>query len=145
MIDLSKARLHTPECLDYARQTRRAFCIVQCRDERRRREQDELEAAVRGDLPASASAEKVPRRCTPEDDYRTHDPADGPVLVTIHYFKPGSGKHYTEDEDVLWFPDASHYNKWQPFSSLVRLRDMFAVCMATPLGFPVGCPPSVTT
>lgn len=69
-----------------------------------------------------------------------HDPKDGPVLVTISYFKP-SGKWYTTDEDVLWGPDPNHYDGWKDFRQIVRLKDMFAVCMQTPLGFPQSCPP----
>ena len=81
------------------------------------------------------------RRCTPATDCRTFDPKDGPVVVSIVYFKP-RGKWYCEDESVLWHPDPSHYTKWQPFEALHRIRAMFAVCMATPLGFPVSNPPS---
>ena len=158
--------LHTAECLEYARSTKRAFCIVQCRDARREREQRELEEAVRGAVArrvepvpervfwqhraaavARAAAIEVlpplaPLRCTVDDDHTTHDPVDGPVLVRIDYFKPQSGKWYTEDQDVLWSPDAEHYTRWQPFSTLVRLKEMWAVCMATPLGYPIACPPS---
>ena len=130
--------LHTAECLEYARSTKRAFCIVQCRDARREREQRELEEAVRG----APDVSRPPLRCTPDDDYTTHDPADGPVRVRIAYFKSQSGKWYTEDQDVLWSPDAEYHTRWQPFSSLVRLQEMWAVCMATPLGYPIACPPS---
>ena len=47
------------------------------------------------------------------------DPKDGPCLVSIHYFKPTSGKWYCEDEDVEW---------------------KTAVCLDTPLGFPHSSP-----
>lgn len=69
-----------------------------------------------------------------------HDPKDGPVLVTIHYFKPTSGKWYCDDENVVWAPDPSHYTGWQDFRALHRLRNMTAVCIVTPLGFPQSSP-----
>lgn len=68
------------------------------------------------------------------------DPKDGPVLVSIHYFKPTTGKWYCEDESVEWKPDATHFDGWQPFSQLHRLKDMTAVCLLTPLGFPQSSP-----
>lgn len=81
------------------------------------------------------------RTCTRATDHRTFDPKDGPVMVSIVYFKP-SGKWYCEDESVLWQPDPNHYTKWAPFETLHRIRGMFAVCMGTPLGFPVSSPPT---
>jgi hypothetical protein len=55
--------------------------------------------------------------------------------VTITYFKP-SGKYYTEDENVEWSPDATHYTGWAPFERVVRIKAMFAVCFNAPHGFP---------
>lgn len=45
--------IHTDECLAYAAKTRKAFCIDSCGQARRRREQAELDAAVRGTLEAT--------------------------------------------------------------------------------------------
>ena len=59
----------------------------------------------------------------------------GPTRVTIHYFKP-SGKWYCDDEGVEWPRDPDHYSGWVPFDRIARLKDMFAVCMENPLGFP---------
>lgn len=64
-----------------------------------------------------------------------HDPKDGAVLVSVHYFK-ASGKWYTEDRNAEWLPDASDYTGWAPFASVVRIKNMFAVCLETPLGYP---------
>lgn len=60
-------------------------------------------------------------------------------IVTIHYFK-SSGKWYCSDEDVEWPSDADHYTKWAPFESVVRLKDMVAICMETPMGYPQMSP-----
>lgn len=57
------------------------------------------------------------------------------MKVSITYFKL-TGKYYTTDENVEWPPDTSHYSGWAPFKTLVRIKDMVAVCMETPLGFP---------
>ena len=62
------------------------------------------------------------------------------MKVTITYFK-SSGKYYTEDDDVEWPEDPTHYNGWKPFKDLVRIRSMIAVCMDTPMGFPIVQPP----
>lgn len=89
----------------------------------------------------------------PDDEaVRFFDPEDmfelielsPPRTVEIVYFKP-SGKYYTTDEEVPWPRDPSHYTGWAPFSSLHRIRDMFAVCMETPLGFPCGSPRKLET
>lgn len=58
-----------------------------------------------------------------------------PVLVEITYFKR-SGKYYCTDEGVEWPRDPNHYSGWAPFSSLHRIKEMYAVCMEGPLGFP---------
>lgn len=68
------------------------------------------------------------------------DPKDGPVRVSIHYFKPTSGKWYCDDENVEWRPDAGNYTGWQDFRELHRLKDMTAVCLVSPLGFPQSSP-----
>lgn len=85
----------------------------------------------------SASGEQV--QLVGEDGLSNVAPAaevtPHPFLVTITYFKP-SGKYYCEDEDVTWPEDETHFTKWTPFEALVRVRDMFAVCMETPLGYP---------
>lgn len=86
----------------------------------------------------------------PDDEaVRFFDPEDmfelielsPPRLVEIVYFKPGSGKYYTEDKEVSWPRDPSHYTGWATFTSLHRIKDMFAVCLETPLGFPHASPP----
>lgn len=69
------------------------------------------------------------------------DPANGPVLVTIHYFKPHSGKWGYTDEGIEWAPDPSDYTGWKGFKRITRLPEFTAVCIDTPLGFPV-CHPS---
>lgn len=61
--------------------------------------------------------------------------ATDPTRVTIHYFKP-SGKWYCDDENVEWPRDPEHYSGWQPIAQLARLKDMIAVCLESPLGFP---------
>ncbi len=58
------------------------------------------------------------------------------MKVNITYFKPRSGKYYITDENVEWPKDPEHYSGFIPFSSLVRIKDMIAVCMENPLGFP---------
>lgn len=78
------------------------------------------------------------RRCASNDV--KYEPKDGPVLVSIHYFKPTSGKWYCEDEDVEWKPDPNHFTGWQNFRELHRLKDMMAVCLVNPLGFPQSSP-----
>jgi hypothetical protein len=75
----------------------------------------------------------------PEDMFELVELAP-PFLAEVVYFKPGSGKYYTIDEQTPWPRDPSHYTGWAPFSSLHRIQDMFAVCMETPLGFPCGSP-----
>ena len=72
------------------------------------------------------------------------DPEGGPCLVTIHYFKPLSGKWMYTDEDVEWAPDPTHYTKWRDFRELQRLKDMTAVCILSPLGFPQSLPGDLT-
>jgi hypothetical protein len=62
------------------------------------------------------------------------------MKVVIQYFKM-SGKWYTDDEDVEWPEDKNHYTGWKPFEDVVRLKDMFAVCMESPLGYPQFCWP----
>lgn len=62
------------------------------------------------------------------------------MKVTIHYFKPDSGKWYCDDEDVEWPADPNHYTGFKPFAEIVRMKDMFAVCLETPLGFPHARP-----
>jgi hypothetical protein len=62
-----------------------------------------------------------------------------PREVTITYFKK-SGKYYTTEE-AMWPSDDKHYTGWAPFEEVVRLRDMYAVCMESPMGFPVFCHP----
>ncbi len=57
------------------------------------------------------------------------------MKVTVHYFKP-SGKWYCDDEDVEWPAAMTHYSGWASFDDIVRLKDMVAVCIDTPLGFP---------
>lgn len=71
----------------------------------------------------------------PEGLYSTAPVTELSFVVTITYFKT-SGKYYTEDEAVEWRRDVNHFTGWQDFSAVVRLRDMFAVCMETPLGYP---------
>lgn len=60
-------------------------------------------------------------------------PADY-ALVTITYFKPGGKWYMTEEEK--WYRDPEHYSKWQKFDDVPRCKDMIAVCIDTPLGFP---------
>lgn len=88
-------------------------------------------------LPDAAPRPGHPRRCENGDRY---DPKDGPVVVTIRYFKPTSGKWYCNDEDVTWAPDPDHYTGWRAFKDLVRLKDMTAVCIDSPLGVPQSAP-----
>lgn len=56
------------------------------------------------------------------------------VKVTITYFKP-SGKYYTEEE-TDWPVDPAHWTKWKPFEDVVRIKNMIAVCIDAPHGFP---------
>jgi hypothetical protein len=62
------------------------------------------------------------------------------MKVKISYFKP-SGKWHADDDDAEWPRDPKHYTGWAPFEDVVCLKDMFAVCMETPLGFPQLCYP----
>jgi hypothetical protein len=64
------------------------------------------------------------------------------MKVSIHYFKP-SGKWYTQDDNVEWPTDAVYYTGFAPFTSLHRIKSMFAVCMENPLGFPQFSRPTV--
>lgn len=67
---------------------------------------------------------------------RVHPNTTRSLAVKITYFKASSGKYYLEDERVEWKADPNHYTGWRDFSEVVRLHDMIAVCMNTPLGFP---------
>jgi hypothetical protein len=57
----------------------------------------------------------------------------------IVYFKP-SGKYYT-DEKVTWPKDAPDHSGWNPLSTFHRIKEMYAVCMDAPHGFPQFSPP----
>lgn len=64
------------------------------------------------------------------------------VKVLITYFKP-SGKYYTEEE-VEWPTDSSHWTEWKAFEDVARIKNMIAVCMVAPHGFPqMHVPPRV--
>ncbi len=56
----------------------------------------------------------------------------------ICYFK-ASGKYYTTDI-VEWPTDAPDHSGYNPISSLHRIKDMHAVCMDAPQGFPQFSP-----
>jgi hypothetical protein len=56
------------------------------------------------------------------------------AIVTITYFKD-TGKYYTEEKEK-WYRDPTHYSKWKKFDDVPRIKDMLAVCIDTPLGFP---------
>ena len=88
----------------------------------------------------AAAIETTPPLVRANNDDRI-DPANGPVLVTIHYFKPQSGKWGYTDEGIEWPPDPSDYTGWKEFKEIRRLPEFTAVCIDTPLGFPV-CHPS---
>ena len=66
----------------------------------------------------------------------THVERDDAARVTIHYFKPGSGKWNT-DREIEWPRDPEHYTRWRSFEKVTRLPDLVAVCIDTPLGYPV--------
>ncbi len=57
-----------------------------------------------------------------------------PFEAHVTYFK-ASGKYYTS-EKTPWPRDPTHHSGWVPFASLHRLRDMTAVCLETPVGYP---------
>ena len=57
----------------------------------------------------------------------------------IVYFK-ASGKYYTS-EKVEWPKDAPDHSGWNPLSTFHRIKEMYAVCMDTPHGFPQFSPP----
>lgn len=71
-------------------------------------------------------------------DDRVDPKCEPSVLVTICYFKPGSGKWAYTDERVEWRADPAHYTGWQAFEDVIRLKGYIAVCTGTPLGFPVA-------
>lgn len=83
------------------------------------------------------------RKYGPNVEMGKREPTDGPVMVKVHYFKPTTGKWYTE-ENVAWKPDNSHFTGWQSFNELHRLKGMTAVCLDTPLGYPVSLPGDMT-
>ncbi len=56
----------------------------------------------------------------------------------ICYFK-ASGKYYTTDV-VEWSTDAPDHSGYNPISSFHRIKDMHAVCMDAPHGFPQFSP-----
>lgn len=79
------------------------------------------------------------------EDREPTDPEPQPkqaARVTIHYFKPGSGKWNTTDEGVLWPTDPNHFTGYKPFAEVVRIKSAWAVCLETPLGHPVSNPPA---
>jgi len=49
---------------------------------------------------------------------------DAVALVDITYFKE-SGKYYTEDTDVEWPRDPTHFTRYRPFDELVRIKGMY--------------------
>ncbi len=57
----------------------------------------------------------------------------------ICYFKANSGKYYTTDV-VEWPTDAPDHSGYNPISSFHRIKDMHAVCMDAPQGFPQFSP-----
>jgi hypothetical protein len=65
------------------------------------------------------------------------------VKVRITYFKP-TGKYYTT-EDAEWEEDPAHYSGWKPFIAVVRMQNMIAVCLDSPLGYPVCHNPAQPT
>lgn len=63
------------------------------------------------------------------------------MKVLVQFFKP-YGKWYTS-ETIEWQADPGHHTKWKPFDTVLpkdRLLGMVAVCIDSPLGFPVMRP-----
>jgi len=60
---------------------------------------------------------------------------NAPKTHTITYFKP-SGKYYCEDTGVVWPTDKPDHSGFNPLHTFQRIRDMYAVCMDAPHGFP---------